>query len=132
MYVCFAVFVFYFWYVSFYRFSFNPYSISACLARSTAVFNNIILLLALFYMLKGQYYNILNTPYTYERNFIFYIALPMLSIFIHALYASFRKCHFISSICCHGSIHLYVSHHSVRACGSSLFPGKIKEFPCSL
>ncbi|XP_078336360.1 GPI-anchor transamidase component PIGU-like isoform X1 [Crassostrea virginica] len=35
-------------------FSFNPYSISACLARSTAVFNNIILLLALFYMLKGN------------------------------------------------------------------------------
>lgn len=36
------------------RFSFNPYSIATCLARSTAVFNNIILLLALYQMLKGQ------------------------------------------------------------------------------
>lgn len=35
-------------------FSFNPYSIATCLARSTAVFNNIIILLALYQMLKGN------------------------------------------------------------------------------
>ncbi|XP_048742012.2 phosphatidylinositol glycan anchor biosynthesis class U protein-like [Ostrea edulis] len=35
-------------------FSFNPYSVATCLAKSTAVFNNIVILLALYYMLKGN------------------------------------------------------------------------------
>ncbi|XP_033755506.1 phosphatidylinositol glycan anchor biosynthesis class U protein-like [Pecten maximus] len=34
--------------------AFNPYCIAACLARSTAIFNNMAILFTLFYMLKGN------------------------------------------------------------------------------
>lgn len=115
------------------RFSFNPYSIATCLARSTAVFNNIIILLALYQMLKGQlvpnhhiHLKLINFPPSLcfsLCNFLILIVPVVTMLSLHFLPFCFRKFILISSFRCAGSLHFYVSHHSLCACGSSLFPG---------
>lgn len=115
------------------RFSFNPYSIATCLARSTAVFNNIIILLALYQMLKGQLVPNLHIHLKLNNfppslcfslcNFLIVIVPVVTMLSLHFLPFCFRKFILISSFRCAGSLHFYVSHHSLCACGCSLFPG---------